>query len=172
MDQESIKKMPENSSQKESIVDSIKDSLLAMNSLAFAKESIKTPMQVEMVKDFHLSNIESYKTPTLQESNKYQSASVLMEALSTEALRWKETLSENHKPAIIALLYGGLQIHVSRLSQVSFHGIQIEGTLDGFHCSLLAHQSTVQMLCYAEEITEETPKQPIGFIWDNNKIEV
>lgn len=117
-------------------------------------------------------NLDPVRIPTQKEINSYQSASALMEALSKEALRWKIQLPENYKPAIIALLYGGLQINVHTLSQVSFHGIQIEGTLNGSPCSLLAHQSTIQMLCYAAEITEETPNRPIGFIWSGHNVEV
>ena len=110
--------------------------------------------------------------PTQEEINNYQSSSALMEALSKEALLWKEKLPENYKPAILAILYGGLQIHVQSLSQVGFHGIKIVGTLNGGPCSLLAHQTTVQMLCYGEEITKDTPKRPIGFIWSGGSVEV
>ncbi|MEW7992296.1 MAG: hypothetical protein AB2724_11755 [Candidatus Thiodiazotropha sp.] len=110
--------------------------------------------------------------PTQQEINNYQSASVLMKALAEEALQWKESLSENYRPAILAVLYSGIQIHVNSLSQVSFHGIRVEGTMNGAPCSLLAHQSTIQLLCYAEKVTAENPRNPIGFVWDDNRIEV
>jgi hypothetical protein len=112
------------------------------------------------------------KPRSQEEINEYQSASVFMKTLSDEALLWKRQLPKNYRPAILAFLYGGLQIHVNTLSQVSFHGIRIEGTLNGAPCSLLAHQSTVQMLCYGEEISDATPKNPIGFIWSDNKVEV
>lgn len=112
------------------------------------------------------------RMPTQEEINNYQSASVLMKALADEALQWKENLPGNFKPAILAVLYGGIQIHVHTLSQVSFHGIRVEGTMNGAPCSLLAHQSTIQLLCYAEEVTSENPRNPIGFIWDGNRIEV
>ena len=110
------------------------------------------------------------RMPTQEEINEYQSASVLMQALAEEALQWKERLPENYKPAILAILYGGIQIHVQTLSQVSFHGIRIEGSMNGAPCSLLAHQSTVQLLCYAEEIKGK--RNPIGFVWDNKRVEV
>lgn len=130
---------------------------------------------VHKIPSFKLSRPEMLapiKVPTQQEVNSYQSASRLMEALSKEALRWKRELPENYMPAILAILYGGLQVNVHSLSQVSFHGIQIVGTLNGAPCSLLAHQSTVQMLCYGEEITKETPNRPIGFVWPEHNIEV
>ena len=112
------------------------------------------------------------RIPAQQEINNYQSASVLMQALADDALRWKKQLTEEFRPAILAVLYGGIQIHVQTLSQVSFHGIRVEGTMNGAPCSLLAHQSTVQLLCYAEKVDAEEPKNPIGFVWDDKRIEV
>ncbi len=112
------------------------------------------------------------KLPTQEEVNDYQSASVLMEVLANEALQWKEQLPKDYTPAIRAILYGGIQIQVHSLSKVSFHGIRIEGLMNGAPCSLLAHQSTVQLLCYGEEVTPDMERHPIGFIWDNNKVEV
>lgn len=119
--------------------------------------------------DFHLPAID---IPTQEETNAYRSASVLMKALADEALQWKQRLPKDYKPAILAVLYGGIQIHVQTLAKVSFHGIRIEGTLNGAPCSLLAHQSTIQLLCYAEEVTIQNPRNPIGFVWDDNRIEV
>ncbi len=110
--------------------------------------------------------------PTQEELNYYQSSALLMEALAKEALQWKENLPSNFNPAILAILYGGVQIHVNNLSQVSFHGIRVEGTLNGAPCSVLAHQSTIQLLCYAEEVNLEVPRNPIGFVWGNEKVEV
>lgn len=112
------------------------------------------------------------RMPTQEEVNEYQSSSILMQTLSEEALDWKRRLPKNFKPAILAVLYGGIQIHVQTLAKVSFHGIQIAGTMNGAPCSLLAHQSTVQLLCYAEEVKPDTVRNPIGFVWDDKKIEV
>lgn len=112
------------------------------------------------------------KMPTQEELNEYQSASVLMEALSGEALNWKQSLPDGYAPAIIAVLYGGIQIEVRSLAQVSFHGIRIEGTFNSNQCVMFAHQSTVQMLCLAVEVKEEEPRRPIGFIWDGHQVSV
>ena len=118
------------------------------------------------------NSLKMYSPPTHEEVNEYQSASSLMESLSDEALLWKEKLPNSHRPTIKAILNNGFHIDVHSLAQVSFHGIRIEGTMNGAACVLLAHQNTVQMLCYAEEITEETPKRPIGFVWPGHNIEV
>lgn len=122
--------------------------------------------------EFSIPEIPLIEIETQEEINSYQSASILMKALADEALQWKKTLPENYKPAILAVLYGGIQINVHTLSQVSFHGIRVEGTMNGAQCSLLAHQSTIQLLCYAEEVNLKNPRNPIGFVWNDNKIEV
>lgn len=109
-----------------------------------------------------------------EQMNEYRSAAVFLRSLAAEALAWRKELPPDYRPAILALVYGGIQIHVRSLAQVSFDGIRIEGTLEGRPCSLLAHQSTVQMLCYAEEVSEEEPEphNPIGFIWPDHSTEV
>jgi hypothetical protein len=121
---------------------------------------------------YSLPEFEIPETPTPEEQNHFQSAAILMEALAKEALQWKENLPPRFNPAILAILYGGLQIHVNNLSQVSFHGIRVEGTLNGAPCSVLAHQTTFQLLCYAEEVKPEVVRNPIGFVWGNEKVEV
>lgn len=101
-----------------------------------------------------------------QAMNEYRSAGVLLEALAAEARGWHEKLPPRYRPAIAALLHGGLQIEVRTLAQISFDGIRIEGLMGGNPCSLLAHQSTVQLICYAVDTeNEEVAPRPIGFIW-------
>ena len=107
-----------------------------------------------------------------EQLNEYRSASAFMQAIANEALMWKQQLPENFRPAILAIVHGGVQIQVHALSQVSFHGIRIEGELNGGPCSLLAHQSTVQILCYGQPIIEQEEPRPIGFIWPDNEVEV
>lgn len=122
--------------------------------------------------EFKAPELPSIELPTQEEINDYRSASVFMEAFAKEALAWKEQLPEEYEPAILAILYGGIQINVHSLAKVSFHGIRIEGSLNGAPCSLLAHQSTIQMLCHGMPVEEEEPRRPIGFIWDGHEVEV
>ena len=104
--------------------------------------------------------------------NSYQSAAVLMRQLADSILDWRQQLPENSQPAIMAILHGGMQIKVHRLSQESFHGIRIEGTLNNNPCMLLAHQATVQMLCYVEKLTKGAARRKIGFIIEGEETEV
>lgn len=107
-----------------------------------------------------------------EELNEYRSASSFMKAIAAEAMMWKQQLPEDFTPAILAFLPGGMKVDVHGLAQVSFHGIRIEGSFNGAPCSLLAHQSTVQIMCYGQKIVEQEPRRPIGFIWPDNEVEV
>ncbi len=78
----------------------------------------------------------------------------------------------NFQPAVMAILHGGVQVKVVRLAQVSFDGIRIEGLLQGNPVTLFAHQSTVQMMCFAKEIREAEERNPIGFIWPDREEDI
>lgn len=112
-----------------------------------------------------------YSTEQAME-NSYQSAAVLMRQLADSILDWRQQLPQNAQPAIMAILHGGMQIKVHHLSQESFHGIRIQGTLNGSPCMLLAHQSTVQMLCYVEKLAKGASSRKIGFIIEGEETEV
>tara|TARA_R110002049_G_scaffold307135_1_gene506885 strand:+ start:1961 stop:2464 length:504 start_codon:yes stop_codon:yes gene_type:complete len=141
------------------------------------REQLKSALEasVRLPKEFKQPTAFQMPMPemeTQQEINEYQSASVFMKALADSALEWKQSLPEGYVPAILAVLYGGIQINVHNLAQVSFHGIRIQGDFNGSPCTMLAHQSTVQMLCYAQESSPDKPKNPIGFLWQGHKVEV
>lgn len=107
------------------------------------------------------------RIPTAEETNQFQSAAVLLRRLAESIRQWRSSLPEDLQPAVVALLNGGVQIDVNSLAQESFHGIRIEGQIQGQHCVVLAHQSTVQLLCIAQPIAPpERPKRAIGFIID------
>ncbi len=114
-----------------------------------------------------------------EDENEFRSAGVLLEALAIEARAWSEKLPANFRPAIVAILHGGVQVEVRSLAQVSFDGIRIEGTMgEDIPCSMLAHQGTIQLVCYAKELDElgdkelERAKNPIGFIWADHDEEI
>ena len=53
---------------------------------------------------------------------------------------------------------------MSRLIQDGHNGIIVEGTLNDSPCMVLAHQGTLQLLCYVEKMQEpEKDKIVIGF---------
>ena len=107
-----------------------------------------------------------------EESNEFRSAGVLLQALAAEARAWSEQLPPEFRPAIVAILHGGLQIDVRSLAQVSFDGIRIEGVLGDSPCALLAHQGTVQLVCHAVLVADEKQRRPIGFIWPDRDEQV
>lgn len=107
-----------------------------------------------------------------EDKQEFRSAAVFLASLATEVKAWRQTLPPQYQPAVIAILHGGVQVNVLKLAQVSFDGIRIEGLLQGSPVTLFAHQSTVQMMCFAMEVSEEKKSNPIGFIWPDHQEEV
>ena len=105
------------------------------------------------------------------QENSYQSARALLQRLSQTMMDWRKELNDDVQPAILAILNGGLQVEVERMAQESFHGIRIEGLLNGNPCMLLSHQSSVQLLCFVQKIEKEKPRRKIGFIIDGVETE-
>lgn len=111
------------------------------------------------------------KIPEHIKNNEYQSAGIFMRRLADTIVQWRAQLPEDEEPAILAVMHGGIQINVERLAQESFHGIRIEGNMNGSPCMLLAHQSSVQMLCFVKKVEKETERRRIGFIIDGEEEE-
>ena len=103
--------------------------------------------------------------------NSYQSARALLQRLSETMIQWRKELPDDVQPAILAVLNGGIQIDVERMAQESFHGIRIEGLLNGNPCMLLSHQSSVQLLCFVQKIEKAKPRRKIGFVIDGVETE-
>ncbi len=106
------------------------------------------------------------------EQNLYQSAGALMRRLADTVTEWRAQVPEDSQPAILAILHGGVQISVTLLAEESFHGIRVEGTLNGAPCMLLSHQSSIQLLCYVAKVEPEAPRRTIGFIIDGETREI
>jgi len=117
--------------------------------------------------EFHIPDI-----PTQEEVNEYQSAGVLLQRLADSIIQWRSQLPPDQQPAILAILNGGILINVDRLAEESFHGIRIEGKMQGNPCMVLAHQATVQLLCYIEKVEKKELGTRIGFIIDGKEQQV
>ena len=61
---------------------------------------------------------------------------------------------------------------LAELEAAGFHGIRIEGRIDGNPCMVLAHQATVQLLCYIEKVEKEEHRRSIGFIINGEEQQV
>lgn len=120
-----------------------------------------------------IPNAHLIQPPLPSEKNHYQSAGILMRKLASKVASWRESVPPDAQPVIVAILHGGYQINVELLAEESFHGIRIEGTLEGGGpCMVLAHQSSVQLLCYIEKIEREEQRRKIGFIIDGQEQQV
>lgn len=139
-------------------------SSLSINSLSLPRMSIP---------EFHAPRLPTIPVPPNEEEiNEFQSSGALMRRLADTILLWRKQLPEDQQPAILAIMYGGIQVAVERLAQEGFHGIRIEGRLNGNPCMLLAHQSTVQLLCYVEKVEKKEFRRKIGFIIDGEEKEL
>jgi queuine/archaeosine tRNA-ribosyltransferase len=161
------------------VADLLKNDLKLDNTLREVLRKVKAPVQMPKFEfpspqsfDFRMPDLSDIQIPTPQERNHYQSAATFMETTANAALEWKKQLPSDYRPLVLAILYGGTQVEVRNMAQVSFHGIQVEGNIEGSPCTLLAHQSTVQILCFAQKVMPETKKNSIGFFWESQKVEV
>jgi len=166
-----FKKLNLNPSQLESITKAAKMSESMSSRIS---EQVKAMNSIKMptysVPEYSMPNIpELPRIPTPEERNDYQSADVLVRRLADTVVKWKESLDDHLQPAILAILSGGIQIQVTSLAVEGFHGIRIDGTLNGSVCMMLTHQASAQLLCYAVEVTEEEPRRGIGFVLGNNE---
>lgn len=178
---DNIKKLADQMAAQTSGINAMREALKKLDATSSIKEALKG------MEAYKLPNIGAYrqpevnfpridpellKPPTPEERNKYQSASVLMRRLASAVTEWRKQLPEGVQPAILAILHGGVQVDVNALAQESFHGIRIEGTVNGVPCIVLSHQNTVQLLCYVQPINPpESPKRKIGFIIDGEESE-
>lgn len=136
--------------------------ILAANPSALDLSSLRYPRPSEVPVDEIIANAQE---------NSYQSSRALLQRLAQTISEWRAQLNDDAQPAILAILNGGIQIQVERMAQESFHGIRIEGLLNGNPCMLLSHQSSVQLLCYIERVEEEEFRRKIGFIIDGVETE-
>jgi hypothetical protein len=143
------------------------------NSVEPKYQNAQQILQMQVVPQRQLPSLTIPKESTPVNSPlEHESAGALMRRLADTIMQWREQLPEDEEPAILAILSGGIQINVERLAQESFNGIRIEGTMNGSPCMLLAHQSTVQMLCFVQQVEEPTKKRRIGFIIEGQEEEV
>lgn len=118
-----------------------------------------------------ISRFEMPAMPSMEERHSYESSKNLIQSVVATIRQWKKSQPDAYQPAVMALLHGGVQIEVCSLTNVSFHGLRIEGLLGGRPCIVLAHQATVQLLCYPAEPAKEQPRRRIGFIVDGQLTE-
>jgi hypothetical protein len=141
--------------------------LVDLSSVGLARKSLE-----EMERELHVKTPSmpyiawpNIHIPTDEEKSQFQGSAVLLRRLAESIRRWRCTLPDGMQPAVFALLNSGVQIDVKSFAQESFHGIRIEGEFNGTSCVVLAHQSSVQLLCMAQPIQPPVrPYRAIGFM--------
>jgi hypothetical protein len=97
----------------------------------------------------------SHGAPAAEEHAALHPTGDLVRWLAELVQAWRAQLSADEQPAIIAMLNGGVQLKVERISQESFHAIRIEGMVGDTPCTLLAHPATLQLLCHIEKVEKQ-----------------
>lgn len=151
---------------------SVLENLAKSGALKAAVEASKSMKTFTLPPSLRVPELTPLVVPPPQERNHYQSAGALMRRLADTILEWRDAVPGDAQPQIVAILHGGIQVDVTLLAEEGFHGIRIEGTIDGQPCMLLAHQSSVQLLCHVVKVEEPEQRRTIGFVIDGEKHQV
>ena len=104
------------------------------------------------------------RMPTEEEKHAYESSGALIRRLAITINMWRGQVPKDAQPVILAILANGTPVRVSRLVQEGHNGIIVDGKVGDSPCLVLAHQATLQLLCYVEQMQKpEKERAPIGF---------
>ena len=110
--------------------------------------------------------------PTEEEKHAYESSGALIKRLAITIRAWRQQIPQDAQPAILAILANGTAVRVSRLIQEGHNGVIVDGKVDDSPCLVLAHQSTLQLLCYIEHMEKpDRERLPIGFHYTGADLE-
>ena len=101
--------------------------------------------------------------PTIEERNEFQSAGNLVTHLAAQIRIWQTQLPEDHQAVVWAVLPNGLSIDVRELSSYGHNLVKLTGLIGDSETVLLAHQATVQILCFIKREDEPERRYKIGF---------
>ena len=102
--------------------------------------------------------------------NSYASARALLQRLSQTVGEWRQQLDKDVQPAILAILNGGIQIDVQLMAQESFHGIRIEGLLNGqsLYAVIPSIQRAAIVLCAKSRARRISTQDWFYYRWRRN----
>ena len=104
------------------------------------------------------------RMPTEEEKHAYASSGAMIRRLAMTIRMWRKQIPKDAQPVILAILANGTPVRVSRLIQEGHNGVIVEGEVANSPCLVLAHQATLQLLCYVEHMEKpENKRAPIGF---------
>ena len=113
---------------------------------------------------FDVPHFEIPRVKTEEEKHAYESSGLLIRRLAMTIRMWRQQIEKDAQPVILAMLANGTTVRVARLVQEGHSGIIVDGKVGDSPCLLLAHQATLQLLCYVERIEKpEEKRAPIGF---------
>ena len=126
-------------------------------------QGLKTP-SLNIERSLQIPHIEMPRFPTKEEQHAYESSGELLKRLAGTIKKWRMTIPKDAQPVVIAILSNGSAVRASRLIQEGHHGVRVEGVIGDSPCMVLAHQNTIQLLCYVEHMENpEKERSTIGF---------
>lgn len=135
-----------------------------MGDIGKIMQGINRASNIHLDRAMALPSLQLPPIPTVEEQNDYQSSGALIRRLAMTVKCWRVSIPAESQPVIIAVMANGAAIRVQKLIQEGHNGIIVEGQLDESPCMMLAHQATVQLLCYVERVEiPEQIREPIGF---------
>lgn len=102
------------------------------------------------------------RSVSTEKAHEFESAGAFIERLAERIGRWRSTLPEDTQPMVLALLNNGSTIEVVGIGEDGHSGIVVEGVTDGNPCMVMTHQSSLQILCYTQEV-KPGEKRMMGF---------
>ena len=73
---------------------------------------------------------------------------------------------------MIAVLPNGTLMQVHKFAEEGHNGVALTGTIEGVgECLLVAHQTSLQLLCMVQRVKNGEARRPIGFEIGGKKFE-
>ena len=102
-----------------------------------------------------------------EQQHRFESSGEFIRRLAARITKWRAALPEDEEPAIYALMSNGDAVAVDSIGEDGHSSVVVEGSLDGFACMFISHQSSFQIVCYTRKIImdedEPKPRRKIGF---------
>ena len=93
----------------------------------------------------------------------HDSAAELVHTMSDIVDGWLEDLEPDEQAVIIAILGDQTALRVVEMTAQGHDVVILRGETANGPCMLVAHQATIQLICFIERITPQATRRTIGF---------
>ncbi|MFH0851810.1 MAG: hypothetical protein V1876_03610 [Candidatus Peregrinibacteria bacterium] len=128
--------------------------------LAKIRKQFTSPLASYSIPRISLPEI---RMPSEAEKHEYESAGDFVSRLARQIHAWKKALPEDAQPVILAVLVNGLTVDAKHISADGHNVVRIVGHVDQMETMVIAHQVTLQVMCYIKKLRPDEPRYEIGF---------